>query len=106
MSARVIIKTIPFFYQSASPVPANVNVLPTDYAPQLDYAILKVFAAVNNAATLYIVLNKQKLCLNACNQLTPNALYAFDVLISKNDRINFQLGAAANILLRMFEVTL
>ena len=104
--ARVIIKTIPFFYQSASPVPANVNVLPTDYAPNLDYAILRVFTAVDNAATLYIILNKQKLCLNSCNQLTANALYAFDILVSKNDRINFQLGTAANILLRIFEVTI
>jgi len=106
MSARVIIKTIPFFYKSTTPIPANVNVLNADYVPQLDYAILRVFAAVDNAATLYIVLNKQKLCLNSCNPLTANALYAFDILISKQDRINFQLGATANILLRIFEVTL
>jgi len=106
MSARVIIKTIPFFYQSTAPIPANVNVLNADYVPQLDYAILRVFAAVDNAATLYIVLNKQKLCLNSCNPLTANALYAFDILVSKQDRINFQLGATANILLRIFEVTI
>lgn len=106
MSARVIIKTIPFFYQSTAPIPANTNILNSDYAPQLDYAILRVFAAVDNAAILYIILNKQKLCLNSCNPLTANALYAFDILVSKQDRINFQLGAAANVLLRLFEVTL
>lgn len=106
MSARIIIKTIPYFFSSTAPIPANTNILPSDYIPNLDYAILRVFAAVDNAATLYIILNTQKLCLNSCNPLVANALYAFDILVSKQDRINFQLGATANILLRLFEVTL